>query len=97
MANELTDKTHVLVTRLGDFWVKHERGLKIMGIKQQDPQASFELDGSFISANAIDGLLTAEQYNELQIKRRGGWQCKYGYWHEKFNQCAHHMLGARRA
>jgi hypothetical protein len=96
MGSELSDKTHVLVTRLGDFWVKLERGNAIMGIKQNDPQATIEMDGSFIAANNIDGLLTAVQYNELQIKRRGGWQCKYGYWHEKFNQCAHHMLGAQR-
>lgn len=96
MASELSDKTHVLVTRLGDFWVKLERGNAIMNIKQQDPQATIEMDGSFIAANNIDGLLTAAQYNELQIKRRGGWQCKYGHWHEKFNQCAHHMLGANR-
>lgn len=96
MASEITDKTHVLVTRLGDYWVKYERGVKIMAIKNDNPQATIEMDGSFIAANNIDGLLTAEQYNELQIKRRGGWQCKYGYWHEKFNQCAHHMLGANK-
>lgn len=87
MSGELTDKTHVLVTRLGDFWVKQERGAKIMALKQQDPNAQFEMDGSYIVAVNIDGLLTAGEYNNLQCKRRGMWQCKYSQWHGRNEDC----------
>lgn len=87
MANELTDKTHVLVTRLGDFWVNQQRGANIMQLKMRDPNAQFEMDGSYITAPSIDGLLTAQQYAELQNKRRGMWQCKWQQWHNRNDQC----------
>lgn len=87
MSNEITDKTHVLVTRLGDYWVSQERGAKIMAIKQQDPNAQFEIDGSYITAPSIEGLLNAGQYNDLQCKRRGMWQCKWQQWHNRNDNC----------
>lgn len=77
MSMELTDKTHVLVTRLGDFWVNQERGNNIMAIIGRDPKAQIEFDGSFVMAQNVEGLLSASQYNDLQCKRRGMWQCKY--------------------
>lgn len=87
MANELTDKTHVLVTRLGDFWVNQKRGTDIMAIKMRDPNAQFEMDGSFITAPSVDGLLSAKEYNDLQCKRRGMWQCKWEQWHNRNDNC----------
>jgi hypothetical protein len=87
MASELTDKTHVLVTRLGDFWVNQKRGADIMAIKMRDPNAQFEMDGSYITAPSVDGLLTAKEYNDLQCKRRGMWQCKWEQWHNRNDNC----------
>lgn len=85
--NALTDKTHVLVTRLGDFWVSAERGAKAMQIKMQDNMAQIEMDGSYIVAANIDGLLTAAQYGDLQNKRRGLWQCGHKQWHNRNDTC----------
>jgi len=87
MSSELTDKTHVLVTRLGDFWVNHERGNSIMQIISRDPRAQIEFDGSYVTAQNVEGLLTAGQYHDLQCKRRGMWQCKYQQWHGRNDQC----------
>ena len=87
MTSELTDKTHVLVTRLGDFWVNQERGSNIMAIIGRDPKAQIEFDGSFVMAQNVEGLLSASQYHDLQCKRRGMWQCKYMQWHGRNDQC----------
>ena len=89
MSAELTDKTMVVVSRLGDFWVTPKRAASIMNIKQHDPGSSIELDGNLLSVASIDGVVTAETYETLNLKRRGGWQCRYQKWHERGQQCAH--------
>ena len=87
MNNAITNKTHVLVTRLGDFWVNAQRGQKIMAIATADNAAQIEMDGTYIRAANIDGLLTTAQYGDLQNKRRGMWQCKYMQWHGRSDDC----------
>lgn len=96
MTNEITIGTHVAVTRLGDFWISKKRADAIVNIKNTMPQGTIELDGNYISCQAVDGIVTAQQYAIMNTKRRGGWQCKYQHWHERNQQCAHHMLGARK-
>lgn len=88
MSGDLTDKTMVVVTRLGDFWVNPDRAMNVAAAKQQDPQGTIEMDGSFIGCQQIDGILTAFQYDDYNRKRNGQWQCKYKTWHAKFEQCA---------
>lgn len=87
MGNEITNKTHVLVTSLGDFWLSAERGANVMQAAQRQPHAQFDIDGNFITARSIEGLLSAAQYSVMQNKRRGMWQCKYEVWHTRFEQC----------
>lgn len=89
MSAELTDKTMVVVTKLGDFWVTPEQAKKIMVVKEHDPSASIDLEGNQIACHTIDGVVTPETYEKLNYKRRGGWQCKYQHWHERNQQCAH--------
>ena len=90
--NEITNKTTVIVSRLGDFWVTPEQAGRIMDIKEKDSSATIDLEGNLLSAHAIEGALKADAYDLLQKKRRGGWQCKRQYWHEKNEQCAHHLM-----
>jgi hypothetical protein len=92
MSTELTDKTMVVVSKLGDFWVTPERANKVMAAKTADPQASIQLDGNLLACHTIDGVVTAEQYDLLNIKRRGAWQCKHQKWHERGTTCAHGQL-----
>lgn len=86
---DLTDKTMVVVSRLGDYWVNPTRARKVMKAKQDDPNGCIELDGSLIGCHAIEGVVTAEQYVVVNYRRRGAWQCKYKWWHERNQQCAH--------
>lgn len=95
MTDAITNKTNVLVSRLGDFWVTAEQGKKIMAIKEHDNSANIEIEGNHISCSSIDGVLTAEAYNIYNLKKRGGWQCKYQHWHERNQQCAHHLVGSQ--
>jgi hypothetical protein len=96
MSSALTNKTMVVVSRLGDFWVTPDQGKNVMQVKKSDPSGSLELDGNLIGCSTIDGVLHAEQYDSLNMKRRGGWQCKYQNWHERGQQCAHAQLYSRQ-
>jgi hypothetical protein len=92
MTTAVTDKTMVVVSRLGDFWVSPDQARSIMQVKQNDPSGSLELEGNLIGCSTIDGVVTAEKYDMLNMKRRGGWQCRYKKWHERGQQCAHAQL-----
>jgi len=92
MTNSVSDKTMVVISKVGDYWVNKRRASAIMKIKEQNPNSSIELDGSLISCNVIDGIITASQYDDLNKKRRGAWCCKFGKWHERNEQCAHHLV-----
>lgn len=92
MTNEITDKTMVLITRMGDFWVTPAQAENIMATRQNEPAASIEIEGNTINLSGIDGALTPQKYEELNMKRRGGWQCKFQHWHERHQQCAHHLV-----
>jgi hypothetical protein len=83
----LTKRTMVLITRIGDIWIEPERGQKIMKIKNADAKATIEIDGSWFASSGIEGLLTAQQYADLQNKRRGMWQCGYQKWHNRDDVC----------
>lgn len=92
MTDALTDKTMVAITRLGDFWITPKQAELLMFHKEKESDGNFEIDGCQISCRSLDGVLTAPAYEQLQMKRRGGWQCKYGKWHERNHQCAHGMI-----
>lgn len=89
MSSEITNKTSIVVTRIGDFWVTPEQGANVMKVQQEDPNGNIMIENNLISCRSIDGVLTANKYAELNYKRRGGWQCRYGFWHERNQECAH--------
>lgn len=95
MTDAITDKTVVLVTRLGDFWVTPRQGKEAMELKERDSGSTLEIDGNFVSCLAVDGVLTATAYDLLQKKRSGAWQCKYRFWHDRNQQCAHYETSRR--
>lgn len=92
---EITDKTFVIVTRLGDFWVNQDRATRVMSAKKNDPQGFVEFEGNLVSCSSIDGILDAKAYDLYNKKKNGHWQCNYKYWHKRFEQCAHHLIDRR--
>lgn len=89
MSSLITDKTQVVVCRLGDFWVTSTQAQTICGLMQGDGNDLIEIDDCQIKISTIDGVITAQAYDTLQKRRRGAWQCKWRYWHERGNDCRH--------
>jgi hypothetical protein len=92
MSSELSGKNKVLVTKLGDFWVNDVAAEKIRQSLDDESVKGIDLDDNFIRISSVDGIICAEAYGDMQIKKRGGWQCKYQKWHERNTQCAHAQL-----
>lgn len=87
--NALTDKTLVVVSKLGDYWVNPKQAEVIRVTLESSPTSSIDFDGTIVRCAAIDGILKPDDYETLNLKRRGAWQCKWKKWHERHQQCAH--------
>lgn len=87
--NELTNKTHVIVTRqMGIFYVDSTRAEKIVNLmNSNNPPRIFKIDESYIELAGITGVDTAARYEEQKKVKNGEWKCHSGNWHTKFEQC----------
>lgn len=79
------EKTHVVVTRLGDYWVTQDQARKIA--ESLGASKFITLEGSMISTYSIDGILTPEQYKTNASQRGRSWRCKYGNVHAAAESC----------
>ncbi len=91
MTTAITDKTQVVVTRLGDYWITPAQALVIIQTLEISPNSHIDFDGTIIRCSAIDGVMKPEDYQTYNLKRSGGWQCKYQKWHDRNQQCAHNQ------
>jgi hypothetical protein len=92
MNDKLTKDELVVVSKVGDFYVSKDQAEKIMRVKSQDPYGHIRLEYNLISCNSIDAILTPSQYEIYNLKKRGGFQCKYKFWHERNQICAHYKI-----
>ncbi len=92
----LSDKRKILVCKLGDFWVNDKTAQNIQLVMENQPNANIEIEGNTIAVRTIDGIITAEAYHDLQVKRQGGYLCKWQYWHERGQSCGHAELARMR-
>ena len=87
--SELSTQTMVVITKIGDYWVTPTEASNIQMLLENTAKGMVNLEGNLIAISSIQGILTASAYEVVNYKRRFAWQCKYKYWHEKNQQCAH--------
>ena len=82
-------KSHIVVTRLGDYWVTQDQARTIA--KTLGTAKFITLEGSMISTYSIDGILTPEQYKDNARQRSKHWKCQHGNIHgaTEFCRCGH--------
>lgn len=79
------EKTHVVVTRIGDYWVTQAQAHAVA--KSLSGSKYITLEGSMMSVYSIDGIVTAEQYKLNSTLRNKPWRCKYGNVHSSTEPC----------
>lgn len=82
---EGTQKSHVLVTKVGDYWVTQAEAKAIAEALNQSKYITIE--GSMISTFSIDAIVTGEQYKANSKQRNRPWRCKYGSLHTATEPC----------
>jgi hypothetical protein len=97
VTSELSDKTWGLQTRsFGVIWLTEEEAKRCQLLLHQGAE-SLEFEDVTVMKGDISGFATGERLRSVERKKKGDWECDYGYWHERNDKCAHHMVpGARR-
>lgn len=70
-----------------EIWVEAEKleTLKAM-IKAKE---LIQIGKNVINPVDISGIFEAKEMEDRNRRKNGQYQCQYGFWHEKFDQCGH--------
>lgn len=92
---ELSTLTHCIVTRDGaEIWIDEERYRNVQQVLLSGNSKFLMIDDSMIAMNDIVAVLNNDMMDERWHAKRGDWQCKYGYWHKKFEECTYESCPA---
>lgn len=87
-----TDKTHcVIAPFIGKFWVNEKQADEVTKAMSSGDKV-IKIGDSVIRAKSITAVVTGEHIETMDRERRGEWLCKHGYWHQKNEQCGHHLV-----
>lgn len=89
MNKQITDKVYCVLLRSGvRIWI-NESGLNTLTpkLKASTGNSLFEIEGQLVNGTDVNGVFTAEKIDELDKMKRGMWRCKYGSWHNRYDNC----------
>ena len=93
MSKELTDKTWGLQTRsFGVVWLTEQEAANAQAAYKAGAEY-LEFSDMLISKGDIAGFARGERLNNVERKRQGDFECKFGYWHKRGDGCAHAAYG----
>lgn len=70
-----------------EVWVEQEKMEPLVEmIKNKE---LIRIGDNVINPVDISGIFGAKEMEERNRRKNGQYQCQYGYWHEKFDQCGH--------
>ena len=89
MSKEISTKNFVLVLIDGGrFFLDEAEAEKVKQAIRAEIKF-IEIGNSIIMTSGISRLVSGVNYEEAEKIKRGDWKCKYGFWHQKWEQCAH--------
>jgi len=87
--NEVSKELLCVYMRSGvEIWVERARAenfIKLLGMPNA-PQFT-EIDGNLVNRADITGIFTAAAMEDMKRRKNGGWQCSFGTWHERKQEC----------
>jgi hypothetical protein len=91
--NELSKDLKCVLMRSGiEIWLENEKAKDLQIILNSPKSVFVEIDGETINSADVSGIFTAERMEDLTRRKNGQWRCSFGFWHERFDQCAHAEL-----
>jgi hypothetical protein len=98
MNQEITKPQKCIVMRNGaEIWINEDKVNQIEEILGNLKESKFIfLDGRTFNTADITNILLPEDMTDITRRKNGMWKCKYGHWHEKFEQCSHGVNGLEK-
>ena len=87
---KLSNKTWFIYYKGFKIWLSDEEAKAVRNALLSG-NTTLDVEGRIFKSDDI-ALLKGEDNDILEKTKKGMWQCEYGYWHNKNDQCAHHML-----
>lgn len=90
----LSKKLKCVCLRNGaEIWVEEEKIRSLFeNLQLLNKHRFIKIGDEIVNTADIIGILSAETMEEIERRKMGQWKCKYGFWHQKGEECAHHLL-----
>lgn len=90
MSNELAMDLMCIAMRNGvELWMESDKANKLQEALQGITQSKFvRYEGQTINTADIVGVFNAKTMEEYKRRKNGEWQCRYGNWHDRQQECS---------
>lgn len=93
MSKELTKELMCVLVRPGiEIWIEKEKLDIIMKCLEKEGRRFVSINDNIINTADISGIFKASQVEDMRRRKNNQWQCKWGYWHQRGENCAHGEL-----
>jgi len=90
--NKLTDKKFVLCLDNNEkLYLTEEQANRVKEAVLRDSEFIL-IARELIRKRSIKYIISAQQVEKAERVKRGEWMCKYGFWHQRGEQCGHGLM-----
>ncbi|MEO0291491.1 MAG: hypothetical protein ABIM54_00985 [candidate division WOR-3 bacterium] len=76
-----------------EIWVEEDRIQSLIdNLNALSGDKFIKIGNEIVRSSEIVGIFSAQTMETKERRRMGQWMCKYGYWHDKGEKCAHGEL-----
>lgn len=89
MTNNLTNPEKCILLRSGvEIWLsKVKADTLVADLCRANPSKMIYIENQLVNTTEIIGVFDPIYMEEMRKRRRGQWKCKYGEWHNRFEDC----------
>lgn len=94
MTRELTNKTYCIVlrTKSQTMITKEQADILTTALVGDEVPKFIQLDNKLLNTSDIVEICPAQEIKDMERKKQGDYQCQYGLWHPRGQECAHGYL-----
>ena len=88
MSTEVSKSLMCICIRGGiEIWIEEEKIKPLIELIRK--KELIQIGKNIINPVDITGIFEAKEMEDRTKRKNGYWKCDYGFWHQKFEQCAH--------
>lgn len=76
-----------------EIWTEVDKIKELISVlKNRNGQQFIQIGDEVVNRSFITGIFTPQTMEDVTRRKNGMWRCRYGYWHERGEKCAHGEL-----